>query len=168
MKIVNSIFVALALCLVASANAYSETVFQTVRGEDATTSDGAKALDKKLIEVKNVPNTGNVARLPGSLAQWGYVSFWFGLPAPAGKVIVRFKVYVDDPATADYGIYIHLKSGSIYTTKLVIPADAKKDSVIDVDVPITETEDWSGLTLKKLVASDKPSPWIDSVSIVQP
>jgi len=168
MKIVNSIFVALVFCLVANTHAFSDTVFQTVRGEDATSDAGGKALDKKEIETKAVPNAGNVARLPGSQAQWGYVSFWFGLPAPAGKVTIRFKVYVDDTDTAVYGAYIRLKSGSVLINKLVIPPDAKKDSFVEVDLPVTETEDWNGLTLKKMDASTKPSPWIDSVSIVQP
>jgi hypothetical protein len=168
MKIVNSIIVALAFCLLANANAYSETIFQTVPGEAATTSDGAKALDKKLIELKSIPGDGNVARIPGSMTQWGYVNFWFGLPAPAGSVVVRFKVYVDDTTTASYGIYIRVKNESVLITKLAIPADAKKNAFVNVDVPVTQSEEWNGLSLKKMDASTNPSPWIESVSIVQP
>jgi len=168
MKIANSIIVALALGVAAITPAYSETVYQSVPGEDAVSPDGGKALDKKLIEVKSIPDNGNVARLLGSMVQWGYVNFWFGLSVPAGKVIIRFKVYVDDGATADYCAYIRTKDGQTNVGKLEIPATAAKNSFVVVDLPVEEQEEWNGLSLKKIDTSDKPSPWIGSVSIIQP
>jgi hypothetical protein len=168
MKIVNSIIVALAFCLLANANAYSETIHQTVRGEAAAAPDGGTALSKKLIETKSIPGAETVARLVGPAKQWAYVSFWFGIPAPAGKSVIRFKVYVDDTATADYGVYARLKTGQTFLAKLVVPADAKKNSFVDIDIPVDSPAEWNGASLKKMDTSDKPSPWIDSVSVVLP
>jgi hypothetical protein len=168
MKITASIIALLAFALVPTVNVYSETVHQTVRGEAASAPDGGSALDKKLIEIKSIPNAGNVAHIVGTMSQWGFVNFWFGIPAPAGKVVIRFHIYVDDTPTSDYGVYVRLKSDAVFLAKLVVPADAPKNAFVDVDVPATETEDWSGLSLKKIQNSSKPSPWIDSVSIVLP
>ena len=168
MKIVNSIILALAIGLLTNVNVYSETIHQTVQGDAALSPDGAKALDKKLIETKTIPSNGNVVRLVGSLPQWGYVTYWFGLSAPAGKVNVRFKVYVDDSTPADFAVYVRLKSGQTNVGQLTIPTDAKKNSFVDIDVPVVESEEWNGLSLKKTAPSDKPSPWISSVSVVLP
>jgi hypothetical protein len=167
MKTVNSIIVALALCLVANANAYSETIHQTVTGDAAVAPDGGTALSKKLIEVKTI-GSDTVARLTGDVKQWGYVSYWFGIAAPAGKTVLRFKVYVDDTVTADYGVYARLKTGQTFVAKLVVPADAKKNAFVDIDVPVDSTDEWNGASLKKMDATDKPSPWIGSVSVVLP
>ena len=172
MKIINSIVATLAFGLLANVSAYSEAIHQTMEGEDAYVSGGGSgsALAKGLIEVKDVPQAdgGKVGRVVGSAGQWAFISFWFGQPAPAGKVIVRFKIYVDGTDTAAFGVYTDLKAGQNLVTKLQIPADAKKDSFVNVDIPVDSPEEWSGLSLKKFEKSDKPGPWIDSVSVVLP
>lgn len=168
MKTTNSIIAALALCLLAGGNAYSETIHQTLRGVDAFTGDGGKALDKKLMEAKDIPDNGKVARVVGSVPQWGYVNFWFGLPAPAGASTLRVKIYVDDSETANYALYIKKPSGDPLVEKLQIPSDAQANSFVTIDIPVDLEQEWNGLSLKKIAASDKPSPWIDSISVVLP
>jgi hypothetical protein len=168
MKTLSTLITALAVCLLVNDTASAETVHQTVPGEAAMTAGGAKALDKKQIEVKNLPEVGNVARVVGTMSQWGFVNFWFGLPAPAGKVIVRFKIYVEDGETASYAAYIKKEGSEPLVHKLQIPADAPKNTVVTVDIPVDLPNEWNGLALKKIVASDKPSAWIQSVSIVVP
>jgi hypothetical protein len=168
MKIATPLILALTFLLVASPSAYSETVHQTVNGDSAYTPQGESAVAKKLVEVKDASDGSKMAHVVGSLTQWGFVNYWFGLPAPAGNAVVRFKVFVDGNATATYNIYTNLKSGQTFVAALAIPADAKKGDFVTVDVPVNSPEDWSGLTLKKADSSDKPSPWIDSISIVLP
>ncbi len=106
-------------------------------------------MDKKLVETKSVTGGDTVARVLAATPQWSYVSFWFGQTVPAGKVVIRFKVYVDDGTPATYGIYAHLKSGQTLLGKLTIPADAKKDSVVDIDQAVNQPEEWNGVLLKK-------------------
>lgn len=170
MKITNPVIAALVFSLITSLNAHSETIHQTIQGENATSSNGSTALSQNIIEVNDVASAdgGKVGRLKGSIKQWGFASYWFGIPAPAGNVTVRFKIYVDGTDTTTIGIYTNLKSGQNFVTKLQIPADAKKGSFVTVDVPISATEEWSGLTLKKFTSDDKPGPWIDSISTVLP
>jgi hypothetical protein len=172
MKIATITIAALALCLLTNPNAYSETIHQSMAGTDAFAAGGGagSAVTKGQMETKDNPQAtgGKVARVVGSAGQWAYVSFWFGIPAPAGKAIVRFKVWVDGTDTSTFGVYTQLKAGQNLETKLQIPADAKKDSFVNIDVPVSVTEDWSGVTIKKFDKSDKPGPWIDSVSIVLP
>ena len=168
MKKINSLIGAIAVCLLANANIYAETIHQTVKGEAAYTGEGGSALTKKQIEVKNVPDKGTVARVVGSLNQWGYVNFWFGLPVPAGKSVLRFKVYVEDGDTAEYAIYISNSAGDPIVTKLIIPADAPKNSVVTVDVPVDVPAEWGGFAFKKMVTDNKPSIWIESISAVLP
>jgi hypothetical protein len=172
MKVATITIAVLAFYLLANPSAYSETIHQTMQGADAYAAGGGagSALTKGLVEVKDNAQAsgGKIARVVGTAGQWAYVSFWFGVPAPAGKAVVRFRVYVDGTDTASFGVYTHLKAGQNLETKLQIPADAKKDSFVNVDVPVDVAEDWSGLTLKKFENSTKPGPWIDSVSIVLP
>ncbi len=167
MKTPLPLIAVLALCLVASVPATAETVFQTVPGEAAVTSDGKKALAQKLIESKTLPE-GEVSRTPGTLPQWGYVNYWFGISAPAGKTVVRFKIFVDDEATANFGAYTRVKGEQTLLGKIVIPADAPKNAFVTVDIPVDSPEEWNGISLKKIEKSDKPGPWIGSVSVVQP
>jgi hypothetical protein len=167
MKIANSIIVALVFCLLTNGNAFSETVHQTVQGASAYTGDGKKALDAKVIEVKITPDNVTVARVAGSVSQWGFVNFWFGQATPAGKVVLRFRIWVDDSTPADYGVYIH-SLGDALQGKIAIPTDAKKNSFVYVEVPIDSPKEWNGLSLKKLDSSPNPSPWIDTVSVILP
>lgn len=162
----------LVLGLVSNLSAYSETIHQTMQGEDAFISGGGmgSALSKGVIEVKSIPDAdgGKVGRVVGTAGQWAFVSFWFGQPAPAGKVIIRFKVYNDGSDIAAFGVYTDVKGAQNLVTRFHLPPDAKKDSFVTIDVPFTSADEWSGLVFKKIENSTKPGPWIDSVSIVLP
>jgi hypothetical protein len=147
---------------------HADTIFQTVRGEDASAPGGGTAADKKLTETKDIEGGAKVAHVVGSMNQWGYISFWFGQIVPAGKVVIRVNVYVDDTATAQYGVYADFKSGQALLKKLTIPADAKKGTIVAIDLPVDQPEEWNGVLLKKFDSSTNPSPWIDSVSVVVP
>ena len=168
MKIVNILALAVSLSLVTSA--ISETMHQKVDGDSAFTGDGRKAIDKKLIETKDLPAVGDgkVARMKADFPQWGFVAYWFGVPAPAGKVILRFRVYVDGTETATYAVYVHESSTQTYLSKLEIPADAKKDSFVKIDLPVDQPGEWNAVTLKKMDSAPKPGPWINTISVVLP
>jgi hypothetical protein len=165
-------FVSLAILLIPNMPVYSETVHQTVEGVNANTGDGGVALAKNVTEAMTTPadaGSTKVARVKSSMVQWGYITFWFGVPVPAGNVVARFKVYVDGSDTADYALYTNAPNAhDTIVGHLLIPADAKKNTFVDVNVPISSTAEWSGLILKKAEVADKPSPWISSVSIVLP
>jgi hypothetical protein len=102
------------------------------------------------------------------MGQWGFVTCWFGLPAPEGKAVVRLRLYVDDQKTAHYSLYTVNKKGQSGIGALKIPADAKAGSFVTVDVPVDAKAEWSGLAIKKTEKSNLPGPWIDTVSVVLP
>jgi hypothetical protein len=161
---------AMTLCL--ATVALAETVHQKADADKAYASGGGagSAVEKKLMEVKpeEKAESGKIARVAGSVQQWGFVSYWFGIPTPAGKATLRFHIYVDDGKVADFGVYKVTKSGQDFLAKLKIPADAKPKTFVDVDVPVDSKDEWSGITLKKMEKSDDPSPWIDTISVVLP
>jgi hypothetical protein len=159
-----------ALMLVMSGAALAETVHQTVNCDKIRTGDGGNAIEKGKMEAQKVEgaDSGQVARMKGSVGQWDYVTCWFGLPAPVGKSIVRFHIYVDGQKTAKCLLYIRSESGQTMVGELKIPADAKEKSFVTVDVPVDAKAEWNGLTIKKAEKSDLPSPWIDTVSVVLP
>jgi hypothetical protein len=169
-KKILTVAAAMALCL--ATVSFAETVHQKSEGANAYASGGGagSAVEKKLMEVKTEEkaDSGKIARVAGSVKQWGFVSYWFGIPTPAGKATLRFRIYVDDDAVADFGVYRVSKSGQDFLAKLKIPADAKPKTYVTVDVPVDSKDEWSGITLKKMDNSDKPSPWIDTVSVVLP
>lgn len=166
MKISITILASLALCLVASGTARSESIHQTAQGEVARTSGGADAAAQKLIEIKDLPSGEKVARLAGSTPQWGFVNYWFGLPTPAGQTTLRVKVWVGDEETGSYAFYIKKEGSEPIVKKFEIPADAPKGSFVTIEIPVDMPQEWNGLALKKIAASDKPGPWIDSISVV--
>jgi hypothetical protein len=168
MKITYVISATLALCFLASGNIYSETVHQTATIESALSGEGAKATDKKLIETKDLSSGEKIGRCVGSMPQWGFVNFWFGIPVPAGKATLRLKVYVDDTEPGSYALYVTQPGGDPLIKKLEIPADAKKNAFVTIDVPVDVAKEWNGLALKKIAASDKPGPWIESIQAVLP
>src|SRR5512138_3173238 len=83
----------LALGIVSTARA--ESIHQSVPGSKLHTGDGGNAVAKGQMETKKVDGaqSGDVARVKGTMNQWGYVTCWFGLPAPQGKTIVRIRLY---------------------------------------------------------------------------
>ncbi|HCE43153.1 MAG TPA: hypothetical protein DET40_06375 [Lentisphaeria bacterium] len=147
--------------------AYAETVHQTLQGEAACLDAGKSAVEGKVVEVKAVAGTEKAARITGGLAQWGFVSYWFGIPTPAGKSIIRFKIFVEGE-TAAFTVYLHTSSEQVALEQIKIPADAKKNTFVNVDIPVDSKSEWSGIAVKKTEKSDKPGPWISSVSVVIP
>ena len=81
MKTTKMIVTAIALSFAIFANA-EEEVHQKVQGENSTKG-------KKHMEVKEVKGAedGKVGRVKGSMSQWGFVSYWMGIPTP-GRVVV--------------------------------------------------------------------------------
>jgi hypothetical protein len=81
---------------------------------------------------------------------------------------------VDGQPTADTPIYIGNSKGfksphhHIGYGTLTAPADAKIGSFVNVDIPVDFQEEWDDAIVKKGDQSDKPTPWIDTVSLVQP
>jgi hypothetical protein len=167
MKIAGSMILALAIFLLPNSHVYAETVYQTVEGVAVNAGDG-------LVETMTTPAAAGgsrVLRIKGSMPQWGAVSFRYTPPVPTGKIVVRFKVYIDGTGTANYALYIVAPTGHDYEVgRFQIPTDAKikRHSFVDVDVPINATAAWSELLLKKAEGSDAPSPWIGSISIILP
>lgn len=169
MRLSNSLTAVLAMFVMAGM-ARAETIHQTINGDKIYASDGGSAVEKGKMEVKKVDGatSGEVARVKGDMNQWGYVTCWFGIPTPEGKSIARFRIYVDGQKTAKYMLYTAGKNGTNQVGELKVPADAKENTFVTVDVPIDAKQEWSGLTIKKAEKSDLPSPWIDTVSVVLP
>jgi len=150
--------------------AFAETVHQSVPADKFQTGDGKNAITAGAVESKTIEGAGGglVARLKGSVQQWGFVNCWFGLPAPQGKSIIRFHIYVDSDKVAKTLLYIRGQGGADMVGELKLPADAKEKTFVDVDVPVDAKEEWSGLVIKKAEASNAPGFWIQSVSVVLP
>lgn len=169
MKIkLTSLLSVLALGVLAHGDLRAETVHQSLAGAAAKTSSGEDAEAKKLIETKNAPSGEKVSRLAASTPQWGFVNYWFGLPSPAGPVVLRVKAFVDDSETAPYAFYIKRDGAEPLVQKLEIPANTAKNTFVTVDIPVDINTEWNGLALKKIAASDKPGPWIESISVIKP
>lgn len=163
------LFTLVASCsAILSLSAIAETIHQKAPADAALKGDGKTAKD--LLELNSVAgaDSGKVVRIKGGLGQWDYVAYWFGLKVPAGDSILRFRVYNDGTAPAEYMVYFRDANGQNMLGKLEIPADAKKDEFVNVDFPVSASEEWSGVIVKKAEKSDKPSPWIDTVSSVLP
>ncbi len=141
---------------------FAESVHQKAAGD--------RASDKKFLETKEMKGaeSGKISRLKGEMPQWGYVSYWMGIATPAGKSIIRFRVYVDGTDVAAYGVYKHSTEGQELIKKLEIPKDAEKDTFVTIDIPVDSKIEWGGVTFKKFEKNDKPGPWIDQVSVVLP
>lgn len=168
MKIPKPLLLALVCSVSFTLDTFAETVHQKAAGDAALKGDGKTA--KEVLEVKPSAEaaSGQVARVKGSLGQWDYVAYWFGLRVPAGDSILRFHIFNDGSDTASYMIYIKDASGQTMLGKLEIPADAPKNGFVNIDFPVKATDEWSGVIVKKADKSDKPSPWIDTVSAVLP
>ncbi|MFA4943922.1 MAG: hypothetical protein WC789_04395 [Lentisphaeria bacterium] len=145
-------------------------VHQSLPGDKLYTGDGGNAVAKGQMETSKVEGaeSGQVARIKGNLPQWGYVTCWFGIPAPQGSSLVRLRIYVDGQKPAKCFLYTSGKDGQNLVGELKVPADAKAGIFVAVDVPVTAKEEWSGLIIKKAEKSDLPGPWIDTVSVVLP
>jgi len=168
MKIAKFFTIAASCGLLFTLNSLAETVHQKAPGESALKGDGKSAKDVLETNTVEGADSGKVVRAKGSLGQWDYVAYWFGLKVPAGDSILRFRVYNDGNPAASYAIYMRDENGQNMVGKLEIPADAAKNSFVNIDIPVSATEEWSGVIVKKAEKSNKPSPWIDTVSAVLP
>lgn len=159
-----------ATLLALATAAYAESVHQTANGDKAYTGEGAMAVEKKVVEVKDEPKaeSGKLARVKGSCPQWGYVTYWFGIPAPAGKSVIRLRVYVDGQDAAKFSAYLASPEGQVPAGAIQLPEGAKTDSFVNIDIPVDAKKEWGGLAIKKAEQSDKPGPWIDNVSVLLP
>lgn len=168
MKITKLVLLALACSVSLTLNTLAETVHQKADGDAALKGDGKSA--KEVLEVKPSAEAGSgkLVRVKGTVGQWDYVAYWFGLRVPAGDSILRFHIFNDGGDTASYMIYLKDANGQTMLGKLEIPASAPKDSFVNVDFPVKATDEWSGVIVKKADKSANPSPWIDTVSAVLP
>ncbi len=162
----NYISLTLAAALLASASV-SANVYQSTEAESAYRADGSSgsATQNNLLEIKEVDGA-TLARIKGSMTQWGYITYWMGLPTPAGASTIRFKVYNTGEPTGRYIIYIKDDSGQQQLGEFVIPADAPKNEFVNVDFPVNKQNEWAGIIVKKASTDNLPSPWIDSVSVL--
>lgn len=168
MKFVKFLTLALSCSLLFTFTAPAETVHQKANGEAALKGDGKSAKDVLEVKPSAEAGSGNLVRVKGSVGQWDYVAYWFGLRVPAGDSILRFHIFNDGSDTAAYMIYIKDANGQTMLGKLEIPAGTPKDSFANVDFPVKATDEWSGVIVKKADKSANPSPWIDTVSAVLP
>lgn len=150
----------LALCLPISA----ETMHQTLKGTAAYKGDGSDAVESGLMETKVVDNA-KVARVKGSMNQWGYVTYWMGQRTPPGTATVRIRVYNTDEPLAGYAVYVSGGPNEPYG-KVAIPADAPANGFVDINIPVALAKEWSGIVLKKITKDELPGPWIESVSVI--
>lgn len=166
-KTIPSLAVILTLAL-HGLPAQAETVHQSLPGTAAKTSGGEDAVAKKQVDTREVPSGGKAARLAATTPQWGFVNYWFGIPSPAGPVIIRVKAFVDETDPAACAFYIKRDGAEPLVQKFEIPSDAAKNSLVTVDIPVDLPNEWNGLALKKTEAAAKPGPWIAGIEIVKP
>lgn len=159
-KALSATALLLALCLPVSA----ETVHQTLRGTAAYKGDGSDAVESGLMETKVVDNA-KVARIKGTMNQWGYVTYWMGQRTPPGAAIVRIRIYNTGEPVAGYSLYLSGGSNDAYG-KLAIPEGAAANGFVDINIPVALAKEWSGIVLKKTTKDDLPGPWIESVSVI--
>jgi len=171
MRIANWSMAAALGAIIWVSPAMAETVHQKVQGTKLFTGAGGNAVAKGQMETKKVEGaeSGEVARVKGSMNQWGYVTAWFGIPTPAGECTIRFRLYNEaGEKNAKYMLYIAGQAGNSGFGELKIPQDAKENEFVTVDVSISVSTDWNGLTIKKADKTDLPSPWIDTISVILP
>lgn len=157
----------LLLCVLVLASALclqAETVHQTSPGSAAYKGDGSNAVKSGAMESKTVKDTA-LARITGSMSQWGFVTYWMGLRTPPGAATVRIRIFNTGEPVAGYAVYI--SGGSKDSVgKLDIPAGSPADSFVDVDIPVSLEKEWSGIVIKKTTQDKLPGPWIESVSVL--
>jgi hypothetical protein len=154
----SALILACALCVQA------ETVHQTAPGSAAYKGDGSNAVKSGAMETKTVKDT-SLARVSGSMSQWGFVTYWMGLRTPPGSSVIRVRVFNTGETTASYAVYISGGSKDA-VGKLTVPAGTPADSFVDINIPVSLDKEWSGIVLKKTTSDALPGPWIESVSVV--
>lgn len=161
-----------AMILMAVTVLKAEKIHQKINGDAAVLQNQSSAVASGAMEVKEVKDgdrTVKVARPSGKVEQWGFVSYWMGLATPAGKAILRIRIFVDDDDPAHFSVYKISATGAHEGVKPIrIPDDAKTGSFISLDISLESAENWSGLALKKTEMTANPGPWIESITVVLP
>ena len=159
-------FLCLALSLATAPLLSAETVHQSIEAEDGQggTGNGASR-DNGSLEIQEVDGA-TLARVVPTFNQWAYVSYWIGIPTPAGKATVRLHVYNTEDITAKFVVYIKVEEGQKMIGEIAVPPDAPKNAFVDINLPVELTEDWSGIILKKASKESDPGPWIDNIKVI--
>lgn len=153
-----------ALLFVSGLCLQAETVHQTSPGSAAYKGDGSNAVKSGLMETKTIKDAP-VARVTGSLSQWGFVTYWMGLRTPPGASVIRVRVFNTGEPTSGYAVYI--SGGSKDSLgKLDIPAGSPANSFVNIDIPVSLEKEWSGIVIKKTTKDELSGPWIESVSVL--
>ncbi|MFA6962959.1 MAG: hypothetical protein WC205_19555 [Opitutaceae bacterium] len=153
-----------ALLFVSGLCIQAETVHQTAPGSAAYKGDGSNAVKSGLMETKTIKDI-SLARVAGSMNQWGYVTYWMGLRTPPGASVIRVRVFNTGEPTAGYAVYI--SGGSKESLGMLdIPAGSPANSFINIDVPVSLEKEWSGIIIKKATKDQLPGPWIESISVL--
>ncbi len=155
-----------AVLLLTCALTRAETVHQSLDGSAAHLGEGGKALAAGVLETRTIAHT-EVARIGAAMNQWGFVTYWMGRPTPPGRAVIRVTVFNTGEKVALYSVYI---AGAANTPlgNLTIPADAPKNRPVNIDIPVDQEKEWSGVILKKFSPDPLPGPWIQAVSVVLP
>jgi hypothetical protein len=161
----KALSILLALSSATLSLSAADKVHQSVEAEESKTSGGEYAINVGVMETQEKEGA-TLARAVATAGQWSFVSYWIGIPAPAGKAIVRFRVYNTTEETAKYVMYIKTEESQKMIGELAVPADAPKSAFVDVDIPVEMDVEWSGIILKKAVADEVPSVWLDSISVI--
>ncbi|WP_309385905.1 hypothetical protein [Cerasicoccus frondis] len=160
----KTLLIITSMFLIGTTLAMAE-VYQTVQGENAYLGDGRSANEAGKLDVKEVGGS-TAARVKSNFARWGYINYWMGIPTPAGPSTIRFRVYKSSEPTAEYKVYIQTQSGHAYIGDFVVPEVAAEGNYVDVDLPVSQDGEWSGIVLKKASKDELPSPWIDTVCVL--
>ncbi|MDF3129495.1 hypothetical protein P0Y35_09845 [Kiritimatiellaeota bacterium B1221] len=160
-------FTLILLSGILAVPAFSEQVHQSASGDAAYTGSGKAALDVDQVEVKTVENK-KVARITPGMSQWGFVTYWMGIPTPSGESIIRLKIWNSGEPAATYAVYFSSKGGQEGLGKITIPENSKANSFVNIDFPVNSEREWSGIVLKKADKQELPGPWIESVQVILP
>lgn len=155
---------AVVLTVVSPGLLLAETVHQTAPASAAYKGDGSNAVKSGLMETKTIKDTA-LARVTGSMSQWGFVTYWMGLRTPPGTSIVRVRLFNSGETAASYGLYISGGPNESFG-KLDILSGTPANSFVDIDIPVSLDKEWSGIVLKKTTSDNHPGPWIESVSVI--
>jgi hypothetical protein len=139
-------------------------VHQSAAGPQAYVG-GDNAVTKGKAEV-NTFGSSTCARVKSDMSQWGYVTYWMGIPTPSGNSIIRVRLYNDGEPSAKYAAYITADGGHKGVGSIVIPEGTPVGEFVDVDLDVYSDSEWSGIVLKKMTKDAEPSPWIESISVI--
>ncbi|WP_269542619.1 hypothetical protein [Cerasicoccus fimbriatus] len=152
------------ISLLASLSIATANVHQSASGSQAYSGSNNAVTAEKMETESFDGNT--CARVTASMPRWGYVTYWMGIPTPAGTSIIKFRLYNSGEETTTYSVYLDSNGKHEPLGELTIPADTPANSFVDVELSVYSDTKWSGITLKRTGESNGPSPWIQKVSVI--